>query len=97
MNFLPNAAGNWVSDKEGMRSLIMEYFFDLFSPIRGNYEQVTKLAEPKISLVENQRLLAPLTIEEIQRLVFQMHLDKLPGLDDLFFFSRNFGIFLEIW
>lgn len=38
---------------------------------------------PKVSNLDNDRLLQPLSAEEIKWAAFQMHLDKAPGLDGM--------------
>lgn len=89
---LHNSIGDRVTDKEGIWTLIMDYFSNFFFPTRENYEPDTNLIELKISPLWNENLIA-LTAEEIKRVAFQMHLDKSLGPDGInptFFFFQKF-------
>lgn len=72
-----------MQDKTGTGRLIVEYFNDLFSTPSSNYEPVVNLLENKVTNDINNGLLAPFKSDEFLKAIFQMHLDKSPGLDGL--------------
>ncbi|PNY09255.1 ribonuclease H [Trifolium pratense] len=58
------------------------YFDKLFKANMSSHEPVLSLITPKITQDDNDRLLAPLTKEEIHEALLQMHPDKAPGPDN---------------
>lgn len=64
-----------------MGLIIMDYFNNLFSKSNGDYLGVTELIESVVSDSGNDRLLAPFSAKEYCRAIFQMHPNKMPGLD----------------
>lgn len=54
---------------------------DLFAAGSTDWEEVTQCISPSISVVQNERLLAAVSEEEVKRALFQMHPDKSPGPD----------------
>lgn len=75
--------GEMVEDQNGMCDIAKHYFEDLFSAAQGNYDPVLEVVTPRISMQDNEALLAPFLEEEIRSTLFQMHPDKASGPDGL--------------
>lgn len=75
-----------------MHRLVTHYFTHLFSPIEGDWQQVTSLVSARVTEDDNTMLLRPLCGEEIRRATFQMHPDKAPGPDGI-----NLSFFQKFW
>lgn len=69
-----------------------EYFDDLFTGDIGNMQHILYMVGPRITQLDNDLLLAPFTMEEFQRALFCMHLDKAPGPDGL-----NLAFYKRFW
>jgi hypothetical protein len=61
--------------------LAKNYFDQLFKANAMCHEPVLALIAPKVTQEENDRLVAPITREELKAALFQMHPDKAPGPD----------------
>ncbi|MCH82559.1 RNA-directed DNA polymerase (Reverse transcriptase), partial [Trifolium medium] len=57
------------------------YFDYLFKANATIHEPVLSLVAPKVTEEDNERLVAPITKEEVKNALFQMHPDKAPGPD----------------
>jgi hypothetical protein len=70
-----------VSTQQGLCELVQKYFDELFKPSNGTHEPMLRLIRNKISPDDNERLMAPITREELKDALFHMHPDKAPGPD----------------
>lgn len=85
-------------DKEGMGTVVLKYFTNIFSQSNRDYSCVINLIEPVVSSSDIDVLLAAFSADEFCKAVFQMHSDKTPwpsGMNPVFFFSKNFGVFIR--
>ncbi|MCI33946.1 CNGC5-like protein, partial [Trifolium medium] len=57
------------------------YFDQLFRANNTNHDPVLSLITPRVTQEDNDRLVAPITREELKHALFQMHPDKAPGPD----------------
>jgi hypothetical protein len=61
--------------------IALNYFNSLFKAKSTTHEPILALIAPKINQEDNDRLLRPITKEELKEALFQMHPDKAPGPD----------------
>jgi hypothetical protein len=59
----------------------LNYFNILFKANASEHDPVLSLITPKVTQEDNDRLVAPITREELKEAIFQMHPDKAPGPD----------------
>lgn len=78
----------------GLQELILDYFSDLYSPSNIHSESILDDFPVLLGADSNETLLAPITLDEVKRAVFSMHLDKSPGPDGFnpCFFQKNWEI-----
>ncbi|XP_045793851.1 uncharacterized protein LOC123888736 [Trifolium pratense] len=57
------------------------YFNQLFEAKEGAHEHGLSIIQPRVANKDNERLLAPITKEELHKALLQMHSDKSPGPD----------------
>ncbi|PNX93720.1 ribonuclease H, partial [Trifolium pratense] len=55
------------------------YFNQLFEAKEGAHEPGLSIIQPRVANKDNERLLAPITKEELHKALLQMHSDKSPG------------------
>lgn len=80
---LQDSNGEWHENKEGIRNIIVEYFSDLFKS-SGVSELLSEREEvQQVSVQQNEKLVKPVSIEEVRLATFSMHPDKSPGIDGL--------------
>ena len=89
---LNDVDGNVVSDKEGLSNLAKTYFEGLFAACTEEVSYGELPIEHKISVEENNGLVAQFSLEEFTRAVMQMLPDKAPGPDGL-----NLGFYQHFW
>jgi hypothetical protein len=78
---LVNEANIEVRTQHDLCETAKDYFDHLFQANVTNHDPVLSLIAPKISQEDNDRLVAPITREELKEALFQMHPDKAPGPD----------------
>jgi hypothetical protein len=81
VSMLVNEEGEEVSTQQSLCELVQKYFDELFKPSNGTHEPMLRLIRNKISPDDNERLMAPITREELKDALFHMHPDKAPGPD----------------
>jgi hypothetical protein len=59
----------------------LNYFNLLFKANASEHDPILSLINPKVTQEDNDRLVAPITREELKEAIFQMHPDKAPGPD----------------
>jgi carbamoylphosphate synthase small subunit len=57
----------------------LNYFDQLFKANTSTQDPILSLVVEKVSQEENEKLVAPITKEEVRTALFQMHPDKAPG------------------
>ncbi|MCH80000.1 hypothetical protein A2U01_0000762, partial [Trifolium medium] len=70
-----------VKTQAEISKVALNYFDHLFKTNATNHEPVLSLIVPKVTQEDNDRLLAPITREELHEALFQMDPDKAPGPD----------------
>jgi hypothetical protein len=70
-----------VTGQADLCAVALNYFDYLFKSNSTVHEPVLSLIGPKISQEDNEKLLAPISKEELKTALFQMHPDKAPGPD----------------
>ncbi|CAH9143861.1 unnamed protein product, partial [Cuscuta epithymum] len=75
--------GSLSTSREGMCSIVKEYFSDIFSLGDTEYGPVIKTIKPCVNNAANNMLTASFEVEEFRTAIFQMHSDKAPGPDGL--------------
>jgi hypothetical protein len=70
-----------VTGQSDLCAVAMNYFDHLFKSNSTVHEPVLSLIGPKITQDDNEKLLAPISKEELKEALFQMHPDKAPGPD----------------
>lgn len=78
---LRDNSGNWVPKGQGLHSLILNHFTNIFDANPGNSSPVLDCIPNLISQQQNAALLRTITHEEVRRAAFSMHPDKSPGPD----------------
>nr|KYP34061.1 Transposon TX1 uncharacterized [Cajanus cajan] len=73
-------------------NLVSSYFQNLFNTLPGEIHPITDTLDCKISQLDNDQLIKPLSKDEIRTALFQMHKDKAPGPDDF-----NPGFYKRFW
>ncbi|KAJ9558242.1 hypothetical protein OSB04_012856 [Centaurea solstitialis] len=84
--------GRQVTDLEGIQQTVRSYFEQLFAEGSSTISPVIEVMAPMISETDNARLVAPFTIDEFQRALFEMNPDKSPGPD-----GYNPGFYQHFW
>jgi hypothetical protein len=70
-----------VSTQPELCEVALNYFNHLFKASSTKHDLVLSLIAPKITQEDNDRLVMPITKEELKEALFQMHPDKAPGPD----------------
>ncbi|PNX97372.1 ribonuclease H, partial [Trifolium pratense] len=78
---LVNEVNIEVRTQSGICEVALNYFDQLFRANATNYDSILSLITPKITQEDNDRLVAPITREELKDALFHMHPDKAPGPD----------------
>jgi hypothetical protein len=78
---LVNVENSTVTTQPELCKVALNYFNNLFKANSTVQEPILELVTPKITQEENDRLLLPITKEELKEALFQMHPDKAPGPD----------------
>lgn len=68
-----------VKEQAGLCEVETEYFSQLFEEKEGVYEHVLSLIQQRVSSEDNDKLLEPITKEELYETQIHMHLSKSPG------------------
>lgn len=71
-----------VKHQAGMCEVVKKYFESLFAVKDNMHEPVISLIQPLISTTDNEKLVAPVTKEELHEALIHMHPNKSPGTDD---------------
>lgn len=66
-----------------MGCLLVDYFSNIFFESNGDYSSVVALLKPVVTSRDNDALLAPFSVDDFYRAVFQMHPEKAPRPDDM--------------
>lgn len=66
---------NW---QQGLQSLIVNYYQDLFSSAQDNVEKVISCVHPRLSSDQNVELMKEISDAKVKSAIFQMHPDKAP-------------------
>ena len=79
---LSNSLGVLVDDKAALKSMVFDFYRDLY-PSEGvnGIDQVLQHVPAKVTSAMNEQLLAPDTYEEVKVALFQMFPTKSPGTD----------------
>lgn len=67
----------------GLNEVMVKYFVGLFSASNTEWEAVTDCMTTKISIVQNEEMLAAVKEVEVKNALFSMHPDKSPGPDGM--------------
>jgi hypothetical protein len=78
---LMNEANVEIKTQPELCDLAKNYFDHLFQAKATVHDLVLSLITPRITSEDNERLVAPITREELKEALFQMHPDKAPGPD----------------
>ncbi|CAJ2652454.1 unnamed protein product [Trifolium pratense] len=70
-----------VSTQPGLCEVALYYFNQLFKSNSTVHDPILSLIAPKITQEDNERLVMPITREELKEALFQMHPDKAPDPD----------------
>ena len=87
---LKNSLGDWINWDNGLDSLMINYFTDLFTSSNIEWSKIVPLIEARVSESQNTEFLRPVLTEEVRLAIFQMHPDSSPGDDGMTpgFFSK---------
>jgi hypothetical protein len=78
---LVNGANVEVKTQPEICEVALNYFDQLFKANSSVHDPILSLVVPKINEEDNEKLVAPITKEEVREALFQMHPDKAPGPD----------------
>lgn len=83
---IKNSAGVWLDSPQEIAAHASEFFQALFSedaalPPTQEIDDFLNLLTPGVSDADNAKLLAPVSIEEVRRIVFLMDSESAPGPD----------------
>jgi hypothetical protein len=70
-----------VTSQPELCEVALNYFNNLFKANSTQHDPILSLIAPKIDQADNDRLVSPITKEELKDALFQMHPDKAPGPD----------------
>jgi hypothetical protein len=70
-----------VTTQPELCEVTLNYFNHLFKANSTIHEPILSLISPKITPLDNEQLVAPITREELRAALFDMHPDKAPGPD----------------
>jgi hypothetical protein len=76
-----NAANVEVKSQPEICETARNYLDHLFQANITSHDPILSIITPKITEEDNERLVAPITKEELKEALFQMHPDKAPGPD----------------
>ncbi|XP_074378458.1 uncharacterized protein LOC141719995 [Apium graveolens] len=89
---LKDKHGVWKEGKEDIREIITEYFEELFQTTGTAGELSEREYVHRVAEEQNQKLMMPITREEVKEAVFSMYPEKSPGYDGL-----NPGFYQAYW
>ena len=92
---LHDAAGNWITEDNGVEKVAVDYFEDLLSTTSPTeFESFLTEVTTGITPQMNQHLLRIATESEVKEVLFMMHLEKAPGPDGMtaLFFQHSLHI-----
>jgi hypothetical protein len=89
---LVNEVNVEVRTQQGICDVALNYFDQLFMANSSIHEPILGLVGPKITDEDNEKLVAPITKEEVREALFQMHPDKAPGPDGF-----NSAFYQHLW
>ena len=94
---LHDAAGNWITEDNGVEKVAVDYFEDLFSTTSpSEFDSFLTEVTPSITPQMNQQLLRISTEDEVGEALLMMHPEKAPGPDGMTtFFFNIIGISLR--
>ncbi|XP_074326658.1 uncharacterized protein LOC141664599 [Apium graveolens] len=75
--------GEWVESVQGIQSVIVEYFSEFFASTRVSGQLLDREELQRVTDEQNEKLMQPISSEEVKTTVFSMHADKAPGYDGL--------------
>ena len=81
---LQNQNGEWIDDQQGIESIILEYFANIFkSDLPSNFAESLEAISPRVIADMNKELLAEFKAAEVWKALKQMHPTKASGLDGM--------------
>ncbi|KAL6228116.1 hypothetical protein ACLB2K_002070 [Fragaria x ananassa] len=94
---LCNVAGERVTDRKDIESVVTSYYSSLFSTDGVNpmaLNLILDSVQARVTLAQNHELLAPYMDCEVKAALFQMHPSKAPGPDGMspFFFQKYWHV-----
>lgn len=94
ISFLVNSSGVKVGWDDGLESLMVSYFTQLFEASDTEWTEVTNCIARTVTDEHNADLLAPVSDIEVKQALFHMHPDKSPGPDGMSpgFYQRYWDI-----
>jgi hypothetical protein len=89
---LKDSNGNWVEGTAMLKSLVLDYFSNLFtSEVPAIDHAVLGKIQPKVTQDMNERLMAPFSAHDVKKAVFSIGDFKAPEPDGLHaLFYKNF-------
>uniref|UniRef100_A0A803QCK5 Reverse transcriptase domain-containing protein n=1 Tax=Cannabis sativa TaxID=3483 RepID=A0A803QCK5_CANSA len=89
---LKDSAGVWVNWKGRLPSVMVEYFSTLFTATAVADNEVIQCVPSAVTSEHNNRLLEPVSDDEVRHALFQMHPDKSSGHDGM-----TLGFYQKCW
>ncbi|XP_073025268.1 uncharacterized protein [Primulina eburnea] len=94
------AHGDWCTEKSDMTEIVEHYLTNLFRSNNPTDDEMNMILNCAVKTIDEQVssiLCAPFLAAEVQKAVFDMHPDKVPGLDDMlvFFFQKIWDVIGE--
>ena len=81
---LHDAAGNLITEDNGVEKVTIDYFEELFSTTSpSDFDNFLSEITPEITPQMNQQLVTIATEEEVREALFMMHPEKAPGPDGM--------------
>lgn len=78
-----NDDGEWVTEQEPLKDLVIQYYRDLYAAGNGDRVPLGLLNQPIISNVDSQALVRDISFNEVRVAFFQIQPWKVPGINGL--------------
>lgn len=89
---LKDSTGKWLTNKDDLGALMLNYFENLFTSAQGNTFSALQHIKSKITPSHNIVLIRPTQEEEVKFALFEINPDKSPGEDGF-----NPGFYQHFW